>query len=102
LPCRKSLKVGERSLAELVLYKIVVGLEPLEPQTEVERVAAMSERHLIGRGKQIAHRSEIASRVRAAVGDLRSPVERCASAHHHGADGLPDESSPADSLSFRR
>src|SRR5260370_23174337 len=52
-------------------------------------MAATREGRLVGRGKQIAYRGEIASCVRAAVGDLRSPVERCASAHHHGAGGLP-------------
>ena len=45
-------------------------------------------RHLIGGRKQIARRGEIASRVGAAVGELRSAVERGAAANHDGAHRL--------------
>src|ERR1700719_2015177 len=49
---------------------------------------AMSEGSLIGGGIQIANRTEIASRIRAAVCDLRSAIESRATAHHHRADRL--------------
>src|SRR6266576_1118301 len=49
----------------------------------------MGEGDLVGGREQIAHHGEIASSIRAAVGELRCPVERGATADYDGPDRLP-------------
>ena len=49
---------------------------------------ATGEREMVFGGKQIAHRAEVASGIRAAVGDLRGSIQRGAAADDYSADGL--------------
>src|SRR6266550_3992082 len=49
----------------------------------------MGEGDLIGCREQITHHGEIASSIRTAIGELRCPVERGATADYDGPDRLP-------------
>src|SRR5712664_3957192 len=79
------LQIGERCLGILVLYQTVVGLQALEPHAEIQQVLSVSDADLIGRREEIARHTEIASGVRASVGELRRAVERGASANYDSA-----------------
>ncbi len=81
-------QVGKRSLSVLVIQQTAVRLQPLEPCAHGDQVDAMGDADLIGGREQVARRREVASRVGAAVGELRCAVQRGAAANHDGANGL--------------
>src|SRR6202008_2327871 len=82
------LQAAEGDLTVLILHKAVVRLQALKPDAQIEKMIAMCERQVVFGGKQIAHRTEIASGVRAAIGDLRGTIQCGATTHDHSADGL--------------
>src|ERR1700704_2347489 len=55
----------------------------------------MGEGDLVGGREQITHHGEIAASICAAVGELRRPVERGATADYDGPDWLPRVEPPA-------
>ena len=60
----------------------------LEPDASVDQMFAVGDGDLIAESEEIARCREIAAGIGAAVGDLRSAVERGAAADDQRADGL--------------